>query len=238
MKIFENQFGGITVDPSTLPENAPEFQQEISLLIRQYSQKQLLWVKIALEKSHLIPVLTTHGFEFHHCEEHFITLVRKQHPGAFVPTTKNYIVGVGAIVRNQDCLLVIKDRFQSGYKLPGGHVDKDETIKEALKREVWEETGIEVAFESILNVGHFRNGQFGESNIYMVCTAKPLSTDIHIRDTSEIVDACWMHIDEFLQMPEVNNYNKSVVRAALANKELKLVEQQVELRIAGGEIFF
>ena len=238
MKTFENKYDGITVDITTLPNSQDIFYKEIIHLIETLNDKKLLWVKIPIDKSGFIPILTNLDFEFHHCDEKSLMLVKKMSKDAIIPTSKNYIVGVGAIVFNEGQLLVIKDRFSTGYKLPGGHIDKDESIKSALKREVYEEAGINIEFESIANIGHFRNGQFGESNLYFVCTAKALSKNIIINDSSEIVEAMWIDPEDFLKSDDTNNYNKSVVAAAINNKELKLTEQQIKLRVPDGEVFF
>jgi ADP-ribose pyrophosphatase len=238
IKTVDNKYDGVIVDSTTLPTNISEFKKEIAQLAESLQNKKLLWIKIPIEKSDFIPVLTNIGFEFHHCDERSLMLVKKMAYDSFVPTTKNYIVGVGAIVLNEGQLLVIKDRFSAGYKLPGGHIDRNESIKDALKREVREETGISVEFESIINIGHFRNGQFGESNLYIVCTTKALSKDITINDSSEVAEACWIDPVDFLNSADVNSYNKSVVEAAINNKELKLIEQHIKLRVPGGEVFF
>lgn len=233
-----DKYGGVIVDSTTLPFARNEFEKEIKRLVASLKDKKLVWVKIPIERSDFIPTLTKLGFEFHHCDEKSLMLLKKMADDAYVPTTKNFIVGVGAIVLNQGQLLVIRDRFSPGYKLPGGHVDKNETIKSAVKREVYEETGVHVEFESIVNIGHFRNGQFGESNLYIVCTAKALSDKISVNDLSEIAEATWMSPDDFFNSQATNNYNKSIVKAALNNKELKLMDQPVELRVPGGEVFF
>jgi len=238
IRTSENQYNGIIVDHESLPEDRTELKTAIERLFATKHDKNLVWIKIPIEKAALIPALTLLGFEFHHCDERNLMLVKKINPEAFVPATKNYIVGVGAIVFHEHKLLVIKDRFSPGYKLPGGHIEKNESIKEALTREVFEETGINIRFESIMNIGHFRNGQFGESNLYLVCTAQALSYEIKIHDDSEILDARWINPVEFLRSEEVNAYNKSVVEAAINNKELKLTEQQIKLRVANGEVFF
>ncbi len=238
IKTTENRYKGITVDYSSLPDTTEEFEKEINQLIKSLNGKKLLWIKVPIEKSEFIPILTNFDFEFHHCDDKNLMLVKKLVPVATIPTVRNYTVGVGAIVRDGDNLLVIKDRFSKGYKLPGGHIDNNETIKEAMKREVYEETGIKVEFESIVNLGHFTKGQFEESNLYIVCTAKALSKEITIHDSSEIVEAKWIEIEEFLNSPDTNNYNKSVVKAAINNKELKLTDQPVRLRVSGGEVFY
>lgn len=238
IKVIENKYNGLTIDNTTLPENKEIFEEDVVKLVESIKNKKLLWIKISVEKSNFIPILTKLDFEFHHCDEKNLMLVKKMAKDAIVPTTKNYIVGIGAIVFHEGRLLVIKDKFSRGYKLPGGHIEKNESIKNAVKREVYEETGVIIEFESIMNKGHFRNGQFGESNLYIVCTAKALSKKISIQDTSEIQEALWIETEDFLKSDDVNNYNKSVIEAAIKNKELKLIDRHIKLRVADGEVFF
>ncbi len=238
MKIDEDRYNGITVDYTSLPDTKDIFLGEIRQLIDLFNFKNLLWIKIPIEKSEFIPLLTALGFEFHHCDSSSLMLVKALKSNAFVPTAQNYTIGVGGIVRDDNQLLVIKDRFTKGYKLPGGHVDHQETIKKALKREVFEETGVEVEFESIINLGHFTRAQLEASNLYIVCTAKAISKEISIHDKSEILEAKWINIDTFLNSEETNIYNKSVVKASLENKELKLTNQTIKLKVSGSEVFF
>lgn len=233
-----NKYNGLIVDDKTLPDSSEEFKSEIIRIIDSSGNKDLLWIKIPIEKSEFIPILTKLDFEFHHCDDKNLMLIKKLSQDPVIPTTKNFIVGVGAIVIDKGKLLVVKDRFSLGYKLPGGHIDKNESIKDALKREVVEETGIIIEFESIIIIGHFPNGQFGESDLYIVCTAKALSEEITINDLSEIVEARWIAPNDFINSDEVNVYNKSVVKAAITNKELKLTEQKIKLKIPDGEVFF
>ncbi|MCW3785853.1 NUDIX hydrolase [Plebeiibacterium sediminum] len=238
MKLTEDRYQGITIDPDSLPESTDEFQKEIATLIPNLNGSKLLWVKIPIEKSDFIPVLTKLDFQFHHCKEDYLMLVKKLVENPIVPTAKNYTVGVGAIIRDGNNLLVVKDKFNTGYKLPGGHVDNNEALKEALKREVFEETGIHAEFESILNLGHFTKGQFEESIIYIVCTAKALTKEISIYDDSEIIEARWIDVEEFLRLEDTNTYNKNVVLASVNNKDLKLTEQPIKLTVSGAEVFY
>ncbi len=238
MKTIENRYDGITVDPTTIPQTACEFKKEIKNLIQSAENKQLLWIKVPIKKADFIPILTKLDFEFHHCDEKNLMLVKKLNQNSFVPTATNFTVGVGAIVRNGNYLLVVKDRFSDGYKLPGGHIDRNEFIKEALIREVYEETGIEIEFESIVNLGHFTKAQFEVSNLYIVCTAHALTEKINVYDSSEIIEAKWIDIDVFLNSADTNNYNKNVVKASIENKELKLTHKPIKLTINGSEVFF
>lgn len=233
----EDKYGGLTILPSNLSVTIEEMRSEVTQLIQSNTRHTLLWINIPIEKAEFIPLLTQLQFEFHHCDEKNLTLVRKMNLEAEIPISKNFIAGVGAIVMTDGKLLVVKDRFARGYKLPGGYINKNETIKNALIREVFEETGIEVVFESIMNIGHFSNGQFGESNLYFVCTAKPINHSIHINDLSEIVEAKWMDAEGFIHSDEVNEYNKNVVRAAMHHTSLKLIEREIKLNVPG-EVFF
>ena len=238
MKTVEDKYDGIIIDNTTLPETREHFGREVELLINSTENKKLLWVKIPIAKSTFIPILTNLGFEFHHCDEKNLMLVKKLVQNSIIPITKNYMAGVGAIVFRDKKLLVIKDKFSTSYKLPGGQIENNETIKEALQREVYEETGINVEFEAIMSIGHFRNGQFGETNIYITCLAKALTEYIMINDLSEIIEAKWINIEDFLNSESASNFNKSVVRKAVNSGDLKFIEQNIELLVKNGEVFF
>jgi len=62
-------------------------------------------------------------------------------------------ISVGAVVVRDDCLLVIRRGHGPGageWSVPGGRVEAGETLHEAVVREMWEETGLEVVVERFL----------------------------------------------------------------------------------------
>lgn len=62
-------------------------------------------------------------------------------------------VAIGAVVVRDDCLLVIRRGHGPGageWSVPGGRVEGGESLHEAVVREVWEETGLEVVVERFL----------------------------------------------------------------------------------------
>ena len=235
-------YNGITIESKDLPDSKGEFELNIDYLIEETQNKRnLIWIYIDIKKSDYIPICTSRGFIFHSCDEDYILIVKRLSSNSIIPTAANHTIGVGAVViNNNDELLVIKERVSKlGYKLPGGHIDNGEMISSAVKREVFEETGIDVEFESILSLGHFYPHQFHKSNIYVLTLAKPLSFKINIQDTHEIIDAKWVNINEYLEDENVLDYSKAIVRTALESKGFTLANQETLYHINRDyELFF
>jgi 8-oxo-dGTP diphosphatase len=70
--------------------------------------------------------------------------------------TSDIFVAVDAIILSEDNkVLLIKrttEPFKGMYCLPGGYVGKEELLKDAIKREVKEETGLEIDPVAMLGV--------------------------------------------------------------------------------------
>jgi ADP-ribose pyrophosphatase YjhB (NUDIX family) len=184
-----------------------------------------VWLSLAINRSDLLPVVTTQGFVFHHCIEEQITLVCRLKENAFVPPYATHTAGAGGIVvsPNNDILVVreVTETRKGFYKLPGGHLDCDEHIEKAVVREIFEETGIQTQFESLLCLGQVHRWQFARSNFYFVCRLKALDFEIAI-DQVEIVEALWMPLDSFLSNKRVGTFDKQIVARSLSSQGLKV----------------
>lgn len=235
-------YNGITIDSKDLPQTKEEFEVNLDFLIEEtQDRRNLIWIYIDINRSDFIPIATQRDFFFHTCDEGFILVVKRLIPNAIIPTASNHTLGVGAVVINENNeLLVIKEKISTlGYKLPGGHIDNGEMISKACEREVLEETGVNVEFESIISLGHFYPHQFHKSNLYVLCIAQAKTLEINIQDTDEIVDAKWMSINEYLEDETVLAYSKAVVMAALEYKGFKLANHETLCHIKRDfELFF
>lgn len=235
-------YNGITINNNDLPKTKEEFEVNLDFLIENVkNRRNLIWIYIDINKSDFIPISTQKGFIFHSCYENLILVVKRIKSNAIIPTASNHTLGVGAVVINEkNELLVIKERVSNiGYKLPGGHIDDAEMITTALEREVLEETGIIVEFESIISLGHFYPHQFHKSNLYILCTAIPKSSEIDIQDCHEVIDAKWIDVNEYLSDEKVLDYSKAIVLSALKSKGFKRANQETLCHIKKDfELFF
>lgn len=73
---------------------------------------------------------------------------------ALVSTTRSatFRIGVYAVIFDQERVLLAHRRDIDWWNLPGGGMESDETVEEAMRREVREETGLDVAVERLIGV--------------------------------------------------------------------------------------
>ncbi|QXE93123.1 NUDIX domain-containing protein [Geomonas subterranea] len=110
------------------------------------------------------------------------------------------VTSVVAVIIDSDGRVLLTKRnippFQGEWVMPGGKIDLGEPIVAALKREVWEEVGLEVEVGELIDV--FEHVTPGEAHyhfiiIYYRCT--PLYCDVkHNQD--EVAEARWVEPGE------------------------------------------
>jgi len=109
------------------------------------------------------------------------------------------------IVNGTSILLTRSPKWESGtlWVVPGGHIEYQESIEEAVVREVQEEVGILVKFEKVFAVydaiepkHFFKKRHF----IFLECVCRYVKNELKI-DNTEIIEAQWVEKEKIFQMP-------------------------------------
>jgi len=217
-----DRFGGLVMDQDALPTNADLFAARLAQSLSTWMREgfPVVWVTIPLAHAALIPIAAAHNFQFHHSSDTKLTMICRLKPDAYVPPYATHYIGAGGVVINeQNELLVVSEKFRRDksrpyYKLPGGALNPGEHLVDGVIREVLEETGVHVEFETLACFRHWHGYRFGKSDLYFICRLRPLSHEISV-DETEIEESIWMPIDEYLSSDFVGTFNKKIVQAAL-----------------------
>ncbi|NIS53641.1 MAG: NUDIX domain-containing protein [Phycisphaerae bacterium] len=111
---------------------------------------------------------------------------------------------VAAIIMNKEfkILLIKSYKWKNKYVLPGGHIEFGESMKEALKREILEETGLEIFdikfisfFEYIFGEEYYKKSHFIFFNYHCKTTNSEVSLN------SEASEFEWVGPDKALELP-------------------------------------
>ncbi len=116
------------------------------------------------------------------------------------------ICGVGAVVRRGAQVLLIQrgnPPRRGDLSLPGGAVELGETLREALRREVREECGIEIAVAELLDTFEFLlrddAGRLQYHYIIVDFAAEYVSGEVHA--ASDALDAHWVGVGDLDGLP-------------------------------------
>ncbi len=126
---------------------------------------------------------------------------------------KRYCVCVDGILIKEGKILLMKrnvEPFKGYWHVIGGHVDDDETLKEALSREFREETGLEV------EVGELIGGRIEETQdrVKIIVAFQVLNAKGEIKLNEENQEFGWFYL-----MPSKSVYDYS--------KYLQKTKQQI-----------
>lgn len=112
------------------------------------------------------------------------------------------LVGVGAVViRDGEEVLLVKRKYEPGkglWSIPGGLVELGERLRDAVRREILEETGMEVEVEELLdvidNIVRDEDGRVRFHYVLVDFLAKPLEGSP--RASGDAEEARWFKREE------------------------------------------
>jgi 8-oxo-dGTP diphosphatase len=77
-----------------------------------------------------------------------------------LPVNKIFLVTLKALIVQDNKLLILKNTFDYKWEIPGGILEIGEPIEEGLKREVAEETALEISIQKPVDVWDFKVDNF------------------------------------------------------------------------------
>lgn len=134
----------------------------------------------------------------------------------------DFSIGVGAVVLRDNRVLLIRRGHEPGrgwWQLPGGYAEHDETLVDAVEREVLEEAGVRARVVEALGFRHSvgGGGSIGgpSTNVYIGFRLEPEPGDEPSHDQDEITGSEYWEIEKALAHERVQNLTKWLIEAAL-----------------------
>ncbi len=120
---------------------------------------------------------------------------------------------VGALIFNREdkVFLMTSPKWKGKYVIPGGHIELGETIEQALKREIKEETNLDIFDIRFITIQEFIFGEeFHEKRhfIFLDYTCKTKTTNVVL--DKEGSGYIWTTINEALKLP-IEPYTRNLI---------------------------
>jgi nucleoside triphosphatase len=127
---------------------------------------------------------------------------------------------VGAVIFNtEDRFLLLKShKFNGQYVVPGGHIELGETMEEALRREIMEETGLTVRDIELVDLQEFIYDEIYWKKrhfIFLDYRCRTDGTDVVLNEEAE--EYLWATLDESRSLP-VEPYTKHTLDACFGGE--------------------
>jgi nucleoside triphosphatase len=129
---------------------------------------------------------------------------------------------VGALIFNdKNQLLIVKThKWKGNYTIPGGHVELGERLEEAVKREIWEETGLKMTRADYLCHQQFiYDDSFWEKRHFIFFDFVCRVENAEVRLNEEAQEFAWVNLDEVDNYP-VDKYLKYALGRVQANPRI------------------
>ena len=128
-----------------------------------------------------------------------------------------YNIGVGGAVVRDGRLLLVRRASRHGrgnWQLPGGFIEPNETIEQAVVREVQEEAGVTAEVEAVLGLRNRYDPESG-NGIYVVLLLRPVSGE-PAADGHEVDHAGYFTLEQIRQLSPLPPVNWEIAQRVLS----------------------
>jgi ADP-ribose pyrophosphatase YjhB (NUDIX family) len=128
-----------------------------------------------------------------------------------------YNIGVGGAVVRDGRLLLVRRASRHGrgnWQLPGGFIEPNETIEQAVVREVLEEAGVIAEVDAVLGLRSRYDPDSG-NGIYIVLVLRPVSGE-PVADNREVDQAGYFTLEEIRGLSPLPPVNWEIAQRVLA----------------------
>lgn len=136
----------------------------------------------------------------------------------------DFSIGCGGVVIRDGKALLIRRGHEPGrgwWQIPGGYVEHDEVITNAVEREVLEEAGVQAQVVDVLGLRHSVGGAGSiggpSSNVYVMFRLQPIAGE-PVCDGNEVTGAGYFSMEEIAAMDRVQGLSKFAIEKALAGR--------------------
>ncbi len=126
---------------------------------------------------------------------------------------------VGAVIVKDNKILMVRESKKECYSkwaFPAGHLENGETIIQAAKREILEESGCKVELKKVFPI-IVHNSK--DKNIMMIHFFADLTEETFKYDTNEIIETKWMSLTEIKNMEKKEFRSYPVVNTIIESLE-------------------
>lgn len=127
------------------------------------------------------------------------------------------LVGVGAIIMRGGKMMIVKRANEPAkglWSVPGGVVELGEHLHDAIKREVREETGLEVDIERLVdavdNIVFDEQGQVHYHYVLLDYLCRPRGGALKAAD--DVLEIRWVTLDALQSLPITPSLNRVIAK--------------------------
>lgn len=129
-----------------------------------------------------------------------------------------YNIGVGGAVVRDGRLLLVRRASRHGrgnWQLPGGFIEPNETVEQAVVREVHEEAGVTAEVEAVLGLRSRYDPDSG-NGVYVVLLLRPVAGE-PAADGHEVDHAGYFTLEQIRQLNPLPPVNWEIAQRVLSN---------------------